>query len=68
MLIVKNPSDYLSRQANVIKRKGMEWNFKYYGSPISISANGLKCNLDELKVILENKLFQFRNETQNDLG
>lgn len=56
MILVDNPNDYISRQTNAIKRKGAEMNFKNYGSPISISANTLKCNFDELKNILQAQL------------
>lgn len=54
MVIVKNPNDYINRQTGFIKRKLMEINYKSYGSPISISANGLKSNFVELyKIILD---------------
>ena len=54
MVIVKNPYDYINRQTGFIKRKAMEINYKSYGSPISISANGLKSNFVELyKIILD---------------
>jgi hypothetical protein len=56
MILVDNPNDYISRQTNVIKRQGAEMNFKNYGSPISISANTLQCNFDELKNILQAQL------------
>ena len=62
MFIVKNPNDYLARQTNMLKRKSMEMNFKHYGSPITISSHGLKCDLAELKAILENKLVAYRNK------
>ena len=56
MIVVHNPKDYISRQTNTLKRKLAEMNFKCYGSPISISANLLKSNFDELKTILQAQL------------
>lgn len=60
MLHVTNPQQYIERQKNVFKRKGMEMNNKMYGTPISITANGLKTSFDELLNILMNKLKQTR--------
>lgn len=47
-IIVDNPEEYIDRQKSFIKRKTMELNFKNSQSPINISANGLKCNFNEL--------------------
>ena len=55
MLVVKNPDEYINRQKGFIKKKAMQMNYKSYGSPISISANGLKCNFNELFRILQDK-------------
>ena len=55
MLVVKNPDEYINREKGFIKKKAMQMNYKSYGSPISISANGLKCNFDELFKILQDK-------------
>ncbi len=63
MIVVKNPNDYLNRQSNILKRKTMLLNFKQYGSPISISTNGLNFDFDELKTILDKKLTEFRNKS-----
>ncbi|MDB5121223.1 MAG: hypothetical protein JWN56_2441 [Sphingobacteriales bacterium] len=59
MLIVFNPDQYISRQSSFIKRKAMEINYKSYGSPISISANGLKTSFDELFLLLQSE-FNYR--------
>ena len=56
MIFVDNPNDYIRRQTNAIIRKAAEINFKNYGSPISISANTLKCNFDDLKNTLNKEL------------
>lgn len=60
MFIVKNPQLYIDRQTNVLKRKGMQMNFSSYGSPISISANSLSANFDELQELLQNKLKKYK--------
>lgn len=56
MFIVKNPQYYLDKVTNPLKRKGMEMNYRSYGSPISISANSLKTNFDELYNLLTEKM------------
>ncbi|MES2772931.1 MAG: STM3941 family protein [Bacteroidota bacterium] len=61
IVLVKNPDHYIERQASVIKRKGMQMNYKQYGSPISISASTLKCNFDELKNTLQKQLDKYRS-------
>jgi hypothetical protein len=61
MLIVENPQDYLAKVTNTIKRKGMELNYKTYGSPISISASSLKINFDELHKLLIDKMKEYNS-------
>lgn len=48
MLQVKNPQDYIDKQTNGFKRKMMQMNYKMYGTPLSITSNGLKISFDEL--------------------
>ncbi|HUR11518.1 MAG TPA: STM3941 family protein [Flavitalea sp.] len=49
-----NPEKYISREKNLLKRKLLSANAGSYGSPIHISANGLKTNSDELlKLLIE---------------
>jgi len=55
MFIVKNPEEYINRQNGIVKRKAMEINYKTYGSPISISANTLDTNFEELYKLLKIK-------------
>ena len=55
MFIVKNPEEYIKRQNGVVKRKAMEMNYRNYGSPISISANTLDTNFEELYELLQRK-------------
>ncbi|MGI6319906.1 MAG: STM3941 family protein [Bacteroidales bacterium] len=61
MFIVKNPQDYLDKVTNPLKRKGMEMNYKTYGSPISISANSLQTNFDELYNLLTEKQKEYKS-------
>jgi hypothetical protein len=55
MFIVNNPQDYIDRQTNTLKKKGMQMNLNFYGSPISISANALTTNFDNLYGLLQQK-------------
>ena len=54
LLDVKNPQDYIDRQSNGFKKKLMQINHNSYGTPISISANSLQIEFNELFGILEN--------------
>lgn len=60
MLEVRNPEEYISRQRSLFKRKGMELNHKMYGTPLSITANGLKVPFAELLDLLTRKLEEKR--------
>jgi len=53
MLNVSNPDVYVQRQTNALKRKATALNYKIYGTPISISSNGLKCNTKKLHSLLK---------------
>ena len=55
ILEVKNPQEYIGRQKSLLKRKGMELNYKMYGTPISITANGLKMPFEELFTLVSVK-------------
>ena len=55
MLKVKNPEDYINRQTSAFKRKIMKMNFSMYGTPLSITSNGLKISFNDLyKLLLDN--------------
>jgi len=56
MLQVKNPQDYIDKQTSNFKRKMMTLNYKMYGTPLSITSNGLKISFDELLSTLTYKL------------
>ncbi|MDR2222926.1 MAG: hypothetical protein LBE34_09310 [Flavobacteriaceae bacterium] len=54
LVVVSNPEEYLNKVTNSFKRKAIEANFKQYGTPISISANGLKISKNQLiKLLIE---------------
>ena len=54
VLMLRNPEEYLNRHKG-IKKSFVAANLKTYGSPVAISANGLKCSNKELKeTLLEN--------------
>lgn len=60
MVIVKNPEYYLDKVSNPLKRNMMKLNFKSYGSPISISANALQIDFDDLERLLEEKMMTYK--------
>ncbi len=61
MFIVRNPQEYLDKVTNPLKRKTMEINYRSYGSPISISANSLQTNFDNLYNLLTEKLKEYKS-------
>ena len=60
MLKVKNPQVYIDKQTNGLKRKMMTLNYKMFGTPLSITSNGLKISFDELLSTLTDKLEAYR--------
>jgi hypothetical protein len=63
LIIVKNPEEYIETQQNPFLRQMAEANYKIYETPISISANMLKCNFNELRNILQEQFKKYRNAT-----
>lgn len=55
LIFVHNPNSYLDK-VNKLKRFLMKMNEKMYGTPLSISANSLDCNFDELIEIVNEKI------------
>ena len=55
MIEVSNPEYYIELNKNRIGKMAMKANYNKYGSPISISANSLKTDFAELKVLIENQ-------------
>jgi hypothetical protein len=60
MLQVTNPQHYIDKQTSGFKRKLMTMNYEMYGTPLSISSNGLKISFDELLSMWTNKLSSLR--------
>ena len=56
MLQVKNPQEFIDKQTSSFKRKMMTLNYRMYGTPLSITSNGLKITFDELLSTLTEKL------------
>ena len=68
MLEVKNPREYIGRQNNLLKRKAMELNYRMYGTPISITANGLKLPFQELFTLVSEKFRDTRTKAQQQFA
>lgn len=60
MIIVNNPDEFINRQKNPILKKMAKLNHINYGSPISLSANGLKCKFSELDKILNDQFEKWK--------
>ncbi|AWH85875.1 hypothetical protein HYN59_12510 [Flavobacterium album] len=65
MIGVSNPGDYIKRQTNFLKKRMMATNYKTYGSPISITPNGLKTDFEMLLSILNNNWEEFKKQSPN---
>lgn len=61
MFIVRNPEFYLDKVTNPLKRNAMKMNYKTYGSPISVSANALQTNFDDLHKLLIEKMNEYKS-------
>jgi hypothetical protein len=48
MIHVLNPESYVNSASSTFKRKMLQLNYKMYGTPLSLSSNGLKCSFEEL--------------------
>ncbi|KUJ51614.1 hypothetical protein AR685_08165 [Chryseobacterium sp. JAH] len=61
LVIVQNPIDYLNKTTQWLKLRGLKLNFRYYETPICISANSLQINFDDLYKLLVDNAKQFKN-------
>jgi len=61
IVIVKNPEEYIARQTNFLKKRLMTMNYKSYGSPVNISPNSLKCNFNELYLMIVKEFQSAKN-------
>jgi hypothetical protein len=66
MLHVTNPQEYIDRQKSIFKRKGMQLNYQMYGTPLSITANGLKTSFDKLLVMITDRFRETRTNAQQE--
>ena len=53
MIDVSNPEYYIELKKSGIGKMAMKANYTKYGSPISITANSLKVDFNEMKEIIE---------------
>lgn len=49
-----NPQTYIEREKG-LKKTTLEYNYRSYGSPFILSANGLACTLEELEAAIEQR-------------
>jgi hypothetical protein len=59
---LKNPEEYILKQANPIQRKLMSLNARSYGSPIHISTNGLRIKHADLLQLIKENLEAYKQE------
>lgn len=60
LIIVANPEAYIKQQLNLLKRKTMQLNYRQYGSPLSIATQALHCKPEELRLMLDQALADYR--------
>jgi hypothetical protein len=56
MVYLKRPQEFIDQINNPFKRKMALFSLKTYGTPVSITASGLKYNTDELYALLMARL------------
>ncbi len=56
LINVKDPQKYIQRQESTRRRNVLKANLKFYGTPITIAANGLKINFEQLQKLLTEKI------------
>jgi len=66
MIEVSNPKHYITRQPNLLKRMMMWANWKSWGTPITITANGLQTFTPVLVEILEDKWAEYKNNGRHE--
>jgi flagellar biogenesis protein FliO len=62
VISVSNPDHYINKQTNFLKKKGVQYNYSRYGSPVCITMSSLKCKPDQLLFML---LEKFRKNKAN---
>ncbi len=61
---VANPEEYLAKSTNYFKRASLKYNYRHYGSPLTITANTLRLSLRELMAMIEMRLKEFRERNE----
>lgn len=64
--IVSNPQDYINRQSSKFKQRLMKMNFKSYGTPLTLTSNGLQCGFQELHDLIQNELEKNKAREHNN--
>jgi len=62
---VTNPQAYIDGQTNRFKRKMLALNYKWYGAPVGISANGLKISFEELLQLVTERFEAYNKPMTN---
>ncbi len=62
VLKVSNPTEYIQREPNRIKRRTLELKLQYYGSPICFSNRALNCTFDELEKAVTAKYEHYKTQ------
>ncbi|MGD1318843.1 STM3941 family protein [Chryseobacterium sp. 2R14A] len=60
LVLLKNPSYYITSTSHWLKRKSLKTSFKYHNTPLCMSANSLAINFDELYRLLVNNMKKFK--------
>lgn len=55
---VKNPEEYIDKEANKIRKKMMNYNLTHYGSPFTIAVSTMDIGYEELLGLLDKSLKQ----------
>lgn len=52
LIYVRNPEEYINKNTFFLAKKTKSANYKYYGTPITVSSNGLKIKFETLWAIV----------------
>jgi len=66
LIILKNPQDYIAKVASPLARKGMEMNYRYVGTPISISSNTLQISFKKLYQLIMDRFEAHLKSVEGD--
>lgn len=60
LIKVKNPENYIEK-SNPMKKISLKQNMNVYGTPITITANGLECSFEELEQLINENYNKISN-------